>query len=315
VPREPQYLYPETPLIRALKATGAANATAPGRIFPLQRSQQHGWTPPILFANEAMLFGIDSAGGYDSILPARAETIWRIVAGQDPQAVLDLRYRRAFESLFDVALVRFALLPRVGVTTLVATPEIVADPHWTPERHAPLQLEPRYSGPDGLVFSIHAATGGPWVVHHAEIAKNERAALTRFLDKNFDVTRSVVLEHPDADALPSPPATPLAATGTAIVREDGINTLSILVTASHAGWLVIPNSWDAGWHAWVNDRPTKVLRGNYTFQAVAIPAGTSDVRLRYRPPGILAGCAISGLASLAAAAVWLGTRGSARHPR
>jgi hypothetical protein len=254
-----------------------------------------------------MLLGIDSAGGYDSTLPSRSETIWRIVAGQDPRTVLDMKYRRAFSSLFDARLVRFALLPRVGVTMLVAAPGVSEEPFWTPKRYAPLQLQSQYSGTDGQIFSIRGANGGPWVVHRAEAAETEMAALQRFLDDKFDVTRSVVLEYPDTAGLPSSSAAPLAATGTAVVREDGINALNVLATSSHAGWLVIPNSWDTGWQAWVNGRQTKVLRGNYAFQVVAIPPGTSDVRLRYRPAGLLTGCAISALAFLAATAVLLQT--------
>jgi len=69
--------------------------------------------------------------------------------------------------------------------------------------------------------------------------------------------------------------------------------------------LVVPNTWDPGWRAWVNGRETKVLRANYAFQAVPIPAGKSEVQLCYRPRGILAGSMISALSVAAALAAGL----------
>jgi hypothetical protein len=305
VPRQAQYLYPETPLIQALKLEGAANGTASGRIFPVRQSQQHGWTPPMLFANESMLFGIDSAGGYDSTLPARSETLWRIVSGEDRQVVLNRRYHRAYLTSFEIDRVRFDLLPRLGITLIVGPPQLHGDQLWTPERYAPLKLSPIYSGADGMIFRIDGATGGPWVVPVATVVENAMVALERFSDPKFDATRSVLVERPDSAEGPAFTAAPHNTIGAARVHAERTNTLSVLATSSQPGWLVVPNTWDPGWRAWVNGRETKVLRANYAFQAVAIPAGESEVRLCYRPRGLLVGGVISALSVAAALAAGL----------
>jgi hypothetical protein len=299
VPREAQNLYPETPLIRALKKTNAATTTTPGRILPLRASPRSRWTAPILYANEAMVFGIDSIGGYDSTSPARSETLWRIISGQDPQEVLKMKYRRAFVSSFESDRVRFNLLPKVGVTLLVTPPATEMESQWRSEDSAPLQLEWRYSGPDGQVFAIKNASGGPWLVHHADNAANSAAALERFLEADFDVTRGVVLEAQDADKLHLSNGSLPAATDAVHVRENGVNSLRYQVTSSGAGWLVIPNSWDAGWQATVNGQKANVLKANYAFQAVAVPQGITEVQLRYRPCGFLPGAVLSVLTFLA----------------
>jgi len=165
VPREARWLFPRTPLIDALGEQGAINGTAPGRILPVRLSQRNGWTPPVLFADEPMLFGIDSAGGYDSTLPSRAEDVLRVMAGERIEAVLALKYRRAFLPAFDIDHVKFSLLPRLGITTIVAPPRLSTEPLWEAKVYAPLQLAPTYSGEDGETFRIVNGDGGPWLVH------------------------------------------------------------------------------------------------------------------------------------------------------
>jgi hypothetical protein len=207
---------------------------------------------------------------------------------------------------FEIDRVRFDLLPRLGITLIVGPPQLHGDQLWTPERYAPLKLSPIYSGADGTIFRIDGATGGPWVVHVATVVENAMAALERFSDSKFDVARSVLVERLDSAEGPAFNVVRPNAIGAASrVHQDRTNSLSILATSSQPGWLVVPNTWDPGWRAWVNGRETKVLRANYAFQAVAIPAGESEVQLCYRPRGLLAGSVISALSVAAALAAGL----------
>jgi hypothetical protein len=76
------------------------------------------------------------------------------------------------------------------------------------------------------------------------------------------------------------------------------------VRAQGPGVLVLADSWDPGWSARVDERPARVLRVNHAELAVAVPAGTHRVLLRYRPRALGAGLALCalGAAVLAAAA-------------
>jgi hypothetical protein len=301
VPREPRWLYPSTPLIDALIAQGAVNGTRPGRIVPIRSSQRNGWTPPILYAAEAVTFGIDSAGGYDSTLPTRAEQVLRILAGEDIDRVLAPQYRRAFTTSFEIDRVRFALLPRLGITAVVAPPDLSVDLASTPEPFPPLDVSRTYAGPDGAIYQIANSGGGPWFVAGVTAAEGPERAARAFLNPDFDETRSVILERRDVgEANPGQPLTTMEATGSVRVREDGVSTLRVTVIASAPGWVVVPNVWDRGWSATVNGQPTPVLRANYLFQAVAVPAGTSDVAFSYVPYGFHTGFALT-MAAFAAA--------------
>lgn len=72
-----------------------------------------------------------------------------------------------------------------------------------------------------------------------------------------------------------------------------------------------------GWEARVDGRPAPLLRADYAFRGVALPAGRHEVELRYRPRALWAALAASGLAALAilllALVPWW--RGRARAPR
>lgn len=54
---------------------------------------------------------------------------------------------------------------------------------------------------------------------------------------------------------------------------------------------------DAGWKATVNGRSTGVIRANYNFRAVAVPAGTSKVNFSYGPTSVTLGVGVSVLSS------------------
>jgi len=76
-----------------------------------------------------------------------------------------------------------------------------------------------------------------------------------------------------------------------------------------AGWLVSRASFAPGWTASVDGAPAPVLRANGKHRAVPVPAGAHDVRLEYRPPGLRAGFALSGLCAVLGAFLWWRWRG------
>jgi hypothetical protein len=78
--------------------------------------------------------------------------------------------------------------------------------------------------------------------------------------------------------------------------------VSIAVETKHPGFLILRRAGAPGWSASVNGEPRPLAQANGRHQAVAVPAGTSEVVLRYRAPRAALGLTIS-LLSLTAAAV------------
>jgi hypothetical protein len=61
------------------------------------------------------------------------------------------------------------------------------------------------------------------------------------------------------------------------------------VRLERAGWLVLLESYDPGWRAWVDGRAVPVYPANGLFQAIAVPAGVHRVRWVYFPSSLIAG--------------------------
>ncbi len=84
------------------------------------------------------------------------------------------------------------------------------------------------------------------------------------------------------------------------------------VRARRAAVVVLLDSYDPGWRAWVDGQPARILRANVAFRAVPVPAGEHRVEMRYRPPALILGIALSvltaAIALASAAAIALGRR-------
>ena len=286
--RSQALLYPRTPLIDAIQRTTTRGGTSwPGRIVPVRASDPA--VPPVLFAAESLLFGIDSLGGYDSAIPRRTVTLLRVLEGADPDEALRSGLIGAYVPQFG-SKTRLELLTRLGVTTIVAPPGGPVDTRVLAQQRG-INADAVYSAADGRVLAISGAPAGPILVHRSEYADGPRAALLRFVSREFDFRKSVILER----RMTPHEITDGRTDGRVVRAMRGINVNRVELVSGGPGWLVIPEGWSAGWSARVNGRETAVERANFALQAVAIPAGRSIVELKYRPEGFTAGLAMSAL--------------------
>lgn len=71
------------------------------------------------------------------------------------------------------------------------------------------------------------------------------------------------------------------------------NRVTVRVSATRPGLLIVSQAWFPGWHASVDGKAAPVLRANGIVQGVPIGPGRHRVELRYRSPGLKAGAMIS----------------------
>ena len=71
---------------------------------------------------------------------------------------------------------------------------------------------------------------------------------------------------------------------TASYVYKGTDELRVSVDAPEEAYLILRRSHAAGWSATVNGQRAAIAKANQRHQAVRVPAGHSDVRLRYEPP-------------------------------
>ena len=87
------------------------------------------------------------------------------------------------------------------------------------------------------------------------------------------------------------------------------NAVELDVAAAAPSWVVLSIVQDGGWSARDGaGRGLPVFRANGPFLALRVPAGSTLVRMRYRPPGFVPGAWISGATLVILAAVWLRRR-------
>jgi hypothetical protein len=101
--------------------------------------------------------------------------------------------------------------------------------------------------------------------------------------------RAVLAEPPVGLPPPGPPHGPVAAEG---IRVDG-PSLEARVIAPRDGLAVILDPFYPGWTATLDGKPVPILRADFAFQAVPVPAGTHELRLTYRNRWVPLGAAVS----------------------
>ncbi|MCD6290762.1 MAG: YfhO family protein [Anaerolineae bacterium] len=144
------------------------------------------------------------------------------------------------------------------------------------------------------------------VVYQAIAVTSHTAAWDAIHAPGFDPGRQVVIEgnQPPANA----PISPTPATW----QLDGPNRVRITAELAAPGYLVVSQTWYPGWQAKLETgKQLPILRANYAFQAIPLPAGQHTVTLTFRPWLWWTGLAIE-LATLLASMVALIVT---RHPQ
>jgi uncharacterized membrane protein YfhO len=65
----------------------------------------------------------------------------------------------------------------------------------------------------------------------------------------------------------------------------------------------VSDTYYPGWQAYVDGKRVPILRANWMFRALELPAGAHTVEMRYEPTGQTAGWVLAALSLLVAGAV------------
>ena len=85
------------------------------------------------------------------------------------------------------------------------------------------------------------------------------------------------------------------------------NTVTGDITAEKDRLLVVTLPYQNGWTAYVDGKEAKIIRANYQYMGIHIPAGKHSVKLVYALPGRKLGFLVSGLGLAAFALAWIGS--------
>ena len=185
--------------------------------------------------------------------------------------------------------------------------------------YRPAKYQPAFRDGDTLVWENRAAFPRAFVVPEAVEVPDGPSAMERLMHGPFDPARQVLVEpggrgelaSAERPAPPAPPSAPAPRTDLvpARVERDTSSSLTVQATTADGGYLVVSDAYYPGWRAAVDGREVDVLRANYLFRAVPLPAGEHEVVFWFDPPPLRRGAVISAVGLGAAtilAAVGLG---------
>ncbi len=143
------------------------------------------------------------------------------------------------------------------------------------------RLVPVYAGSEIDVYLNTAALPRALFVTDQQVVADHEAAWQAIHDPAFDPARTVVLEQEGTRASPRRSEGPTASR-IAFLRY-GLNAVELQVESPTSGWLVLSDVYYPGWRASVDGEATPILRADYTFRAVSVPAGEHTVRMTFAP--------------------------------
>ncbi|MBR9989236.1 MAG: YfhO family protein [Gemmatimonadetes bacterium] len=157
-----------------------------------------------------------------------------------------------------------------------------------PSRIEDSRLEEVHVGSRTALYRYRGALPRAFLVGSTEIVAGE-AAMARYLAEDFDARTTVILEEP----LPADVEVQAGAAGVVEWMEREPDVFTLRVVADAPAMLVVLDNYFPAWKAYVDDREVAVYRANYTFRAIAVPAGEHIVTFRYVPTELRRGAAIS----------------------
>jgi len=241
------YFFPETSVTRFI-----AGQKQPFRVM----STDDRIFPP----NVSAYYGIESIEGYDPITNARYEQY--LAASERGNA--DTKQPSGFHRIYTAHNVDSPLLPYLNVRYVTALADITR----------PFLREVMREG-DVRVYQYMQELPRVYLAQYVETREKSEDALKLLMQRSPE--RIAVTEQPVSVL-----SVPLAGDEGVTITGYSDNTVSFRVSAVNTRIAVLLQTYDSRWKATVDAAPTDVLRVNYLFTGVVVPAGTHTVVLRYR---------------------------------
>jgi hypothetical protein len=123
-----------------------------------------------------------------------------------------------------------------------------------------------------------------YLVYRYEVVSDDDQALKTILAPSFEFANKVILENPPREGTQFiPPGGEPIPNNQVVFEETGPDQVRMQVETSMPGLLVMSDIYYPGWKASVDGLDTQIIKANYAFRAVEIPAGAHKVEFSYQP--------------------------------
>ena len=166
-------------------------------------------------------------------------------------------------------------------------------------QHAGARVGPSVKGPHGelLVFERPTALPRAFTVPALRALPTDADVVKALADPTLQPRAAALVLASDvpAGARAAPADTP---SRTVRFITNLPTVVELDVGAGNAPWLVLADTFLPGWTATIEGEPATILRANHAQRALAIPDRACKVRFAYATPGLTAGFALAGIATL-----------------
>jgi hypothetical protein len=169
-----------------------------------------------------------------------------------------------------------------------------------------LKFQLVYDGPDGRIYQNRNVFPRAFLVPHARTCLDDSSALALIRSGQVDLGREVVIA-----------GCPHLLSGSSFsgnVKVEDYQPQRVIVSADvrSPAILVLTDTYDSDWRAWVDGHKVPLLRADFAFRAVALGPGSHKVKFLYRPVSVVVGLVLSIIALVGTVAlIWLGGGNSA----
>lgn len=224
--------------------------------------------------NVGAVYGLSDIQGYDALTPRHVEQLADTTDSVGVYGNGGLRFTDDLDSqITDLVNLKYLLLPPGA-----------------PSPGPKFRLV--YDGPDGRVYQNTKVFPRAFLVPHARTCLSDATALDLIRGGNINLQDEVVI----AGCPHIASGWPLHATP--VVEHYGPERVVVHADVQSPAFLVLTDTYDAGWRVWVDGREASLLRADYAFRAVALGPGSHTVKFRYRPPMFRLGLVLSIIALL-----------------
>jgi hypothetical protein len=246
--------------------------SSPGKHIPLR-------------PNDAMLFGLRDVRGYEVVRLKRFEQLTAnlfiktgsyLIAAEEPSPILNM------------------MSVKVGVVADNDSDQLAG---WLASGWS---INNRQSGI--TLLKNDAVWPRAFFIDHPRQISTPAMALTIAQQKITTSTQTIVEtgndDQPSGEVIMQP----------ATISVESANRVVVSLQAPANGYLVLNDSYDAGWSARVDGVVTEIVPANYAFRAVRVPAGTRQVTFEYQPAAFVIGQWLSiamCLVMIGAGGVWV----------
>lgn len=150
----------------------------------------------------------------------------------------------------------------------------------------------RFSG-NIFLYSNQNTLPETFIVHQEHKVSTPEEGLLYLKEPTFDAKKTVVIEGPAAKPATYPASDKETNSDSATINRLSTTHISVTTRSQLPGWLVLTDIFYPGWEATTDSKQVEILRANYAFRAVFLPAGNHTVEFVYKPISAIIGFTLS----------------------